>query len=300
MTPQNKQLFELLKKAVVRQFLVDNYATEDMSVWKGDEIAAFQEDLFAKVKGRVSEKWFYTYMKKSPQKLPRIDMLNLLSQYAGYTGWNGFAASHGGLPTKKTGKAAMMISLVAAIGVFGMGIAVFFILQQNPNTFSFCLVDEEGLSIADRTVDIKILLEDQSPVHLKTDSQGCFQYVTTDNRIRFVMKSPYHKTDTIVRDITTAHQPTVELRTDDYALMLRYYSSGNVDDWNNRRAQLQRLIHDEAEIYQVFGMDKGVALYSKQDFIRKLSIPTSTLKDIRILDKKYRNGKIVTLKFMVE
>ena len=33
------------------------------------------------VNGRISEKWFYTHIKSNSGKLPRIDMLNILSEY---------------------------------------------------------------------------------------------------------------------------------------------------------------------------------------------------------------------------
>lgn len=281
------------------RFLKDNYASSQIESWKGDEIVAFQEDLFEKVKARVSEKWFYTYIKKQPQKLPRIDILNLLSAYSGYENWNAFVAAHSSqAPSEIKKKKVGILLVVAFLGVMAVGSAVFFMTSEH--TFSFCLVDEEGLPITHTAIDIKILLEGQSPVHLKTDSTGCFSYVTVEKQIRFVMKSPYHKTDTIVRDIGSGANPNVQLQTDDYALMLHYYSNGNVSDWKKRKAQLERLIADDAEIYQVFRPNVGVELYSKEDFIRKLTIPTSTLKNIRILDKRYRNGKIVSLKFVVE
>lgn len=80
--------FNLLKKEVASTFLKNYSASKTIKDWKGDEIIAFQEDLFIKVKGRVSEKWFYTYFKNTPEKLPRIDMLNLLSNYIGLENWN--------------------------------------------------------------------------------------------------------------------------------------------------------------------------------------------------------------------
>ncbi|MFY7815715.1 MAG: hypothetical protein ACOVRK_11085, partial [Chryseobacterium taeanense] len=68
---------------------------DDISKWKGIDIIYFQEDLRKKAKGNISEKSFYTYFKNSPvTKLPRIDMLNLLSIYAGYDSWYEFKKQH--------------------------------------------------------------------------------------------------------------------------------------------------------------------------------------------------------------
>lgn len=88
--------FEQLKKDVQAQYLKEYTPSyDDISKWKGIDIIYFQEDLRKKAKGNISEKSFYTYFKNSPvTKLPRIDMLTLLSVYAGYTSWFDFKKQH--------------------------------------------------------------------------------------------------------------------------------------------------------------------------------------------------------------
>ncbi|MCX8525234.1 hypothetical protein OF897_15035 [Chryseobacterium formosus] len=88
--------FEQLKKDVQAQYLKEyNPSYDEISKWKGIDIIYFQEDLRKKAKGNISEKSFYTYFKSSPvSKLPRIDMLNLLSIYTGYNSWYDFKKSH--------------------------------------------------------------------------------------------------------------------------------------------------------------------------------------------------------------
>lgn len=88
--------FEQLKKDVQAQYLKEYTPSyEEISKWKGIDIIYFQEDLRKKAKGNISEKSFYTYFKSSPVlKLPRIDMLNLLSIYAGYDSWYDFKKNH--------------------------------------------------------------------------------------------------------------------------------------------------------------------------------------------------------------
>nr|WP_315034980.1 hypothetical protein [uncultured Chryseobacterium sp.] len=88
--------FEQLKKDVQGQYLKEyTPSQDDISKWKGIDIIYFQEDLRKKAKGNISEKSFYTYFKNSPvTKLPRIDMLNLLSNYAGYDSWYEFKKLH--------------------------------------------------------------------------------------------------------------------------------------------------------------------------------------------------------------
>ncbi|KAA3616760.1 MAG: hypothetical protein DWP94_14755 [Flavobacterium sp.] len=301
MDPANKKLFELLKQAVSDTFLKENHAPIAIGDWKGEEIERFQEDMFQRTRGRVSEKWFYTYFKNEAEKLPRIDMLNLLSEYAGFDNWHTFRSKHGDLlvieekPMSKKSKYLWL--LLAVVPVL---IAMYFLLNSE-NSFRFCMIDEDrGEPITQIPVDIKILSEGQSPIYLKTDSSGCFEYISKEEIIRFVVQSPYHKTDTITRHIDANINATVPLATDDYALMLRYYSNGNLGELKKRKQQLNTLIADDAQIYQVFPSQSGIELYSKEEFINKLTVPTSSLKNINILDKRYEDGKIVKLKFSIQ
>ena len=69
----------------------------EISNWKGQEITDFQEELIKRVNGQLSEKWFYTHMKGESESLPRIDVLNMLSQYAGYNNWQDFRYKKAGI-----------------------------------------------------------------------------------------------------------------------------------------------------------------------------------------------------------
>jgi len=84
--------FEQLKQGVQAEYLKNHHPSfDDISKWKGIDIIYFQEDLRRKAKGNISEKSFYTYFKSNPTtKLPRIDMLNLLSMYVDYQSWYDF------------------------------------------------------------------------------------------------------------------------------------------------------------------------------------------------------------------
>lgn len=84
--------FEQLKQEIQAEYLKNHHPSfDDISKWKGIDIIYFQEDLRRKAKGNISEKSFYTYFKSNPTtKLPRIDMLNLLSMYVDYQSWYDF------------------------------------------------------------------------------------------------------------------------------------------------------------------------------------------------------------------
>lgn len=88
--------FEQLKSEIQAQYLKNHTPSdENISNWKGIDIIYFQEDLRKIAKGNISEKSFYTYFKTTPiTKLPRIDILNLLSSYVGFASWYDFKKNH--------------------------------------------------------------------------------------------------------------------------------------------------------------------------------------------------------------
>lgn len=298
MNTGNKHLFNLLKQEIANTFSQKNSVSSAIEDWKGEDIVNFQEDLFSKTKGKVSEKWFYTYIKKTPEKLPRIDVLNLLSTYVGYNNWNAFKAENNVAivaETKKTNfKSKLWLLLIAPIYLL-------FNFITSKNTFEFCFVDDiKNEKITTIPLDIKILQNNESPIYLKTDSLGCFTYETRDDVITFIVQSPYHKTDTIVRNIASNKNQTVKLKPDDYALMLHFYTNGNIKDWKKHSQKLRNLIASDVKIYRLFENSINVELYTKEEFINMLTIPTKSLKGIKVLDKTLKDGKIVTLKFIVK
>ncbi len=296
MNLEEKDLFNLLKQAIEATFLENNKTSTSIEDWKGEEIVAFQEDLFNKVKGKVSEKWFYTYVKNSPGKLPRIDVLNLLSNYAGQTNWNTFKANNG--ITIESIKKKKRFSKFWLLALLPLSLIIYNFAAKN--TFEFCFIDAiRNESITSIPLDIMILHDNESPIHYKTDSLGCFSFKTKSNTIKFVVQSPYHKTDTIVRNIDSNNNQVVEVKPDDYALMLHYYANNNVKDWKKHLYKLNSLIDNDAIIYRLFKNDTDIELYSKDEFIRLITIPTKSLKRTEILDKTIENGKIITLKFIV-
>jgi len=280
---------------VATYFLSGHGAPSNIAEWKGNEIALFQEDLFATVKGRVSEKWFYTYFKNTPSKLPRIDMLNVLSAYVGCENWADFKKQHEHhLGSQKSFAKKYTLVLITTLIVGGFS---FFFNQKNE--FHFCFIDElTNETISETALDIKVLSSNESPLFFKTDSLGCFSYTTRDQHITFVVKSPYHKTDTIIRTMDHSVNQTIPVAADDYSLMLNYFVTGNVTDWRKHKKRLENLIADDALIYQLHPNSIGIELFDKDEFITMLTIPTTRLHGIKILDKTLREGKIVKLKFM--
>jgi hypothetical protein len=303
MKDKGYRYFEFLKKEIVRRLQATYPAiNENIEDWKGQTITFFQEDLRLKVNEHISERWFYHHMKSTDKGLPRIDILNLLSRYAGYADWRDFVYRNRGVIQQKEhinnpNRVFVLVPLLLLLSLI-----LFYVLFKLYNTrdYQICLVSADDLvPVVSSKSQIEILEDGESSKTFLCDSAGCLALRTDKARMRFVVRSPYYKTDTIERTLKRFNRnEIIKLRTDDYALMIHYFSSSNVEDWQKRREQLNMMLADSAWIYEVFkNGTMGIELYDKWEFINKLTIPSSSLKYIEILDTEKHMGKIVALRF---
>lgn len=270
--------------------------------WKGQEIVDFQEELLINVNAHISEKWFYNHFKTDKANLPRIDMLNLLSRYAGYANWDDFRFKHpdNRLPLEKLKKTNRYFILVPLMAL--LILVVFFILFKLFSTreyrFSFFDADT-GQPISNSMIEVTVLRDNESPVNYLCGPDGIFRLKTGRASLRFVVESPCYQTDTITRLLDKFNPvETVKLRPDNYALMIQYFAGSRVADWQKRREQLNRMISDNVMIYQVYSKETlGVELYNKEEFINKLTMPSAGLQGIEIFDTEYEEGKISLIRF---
>ncbi|MBN2172995.1 MAG: hypothetical protein JW731_02605 [Bacteroidales bacterium] len=274
--------------------------------WKGQEITDFQEELISKVNAQISEKWFYNHMKSDSGTLPRIDVLNFLSRYVGYTNWDDFIFKNGG-DTKKIRALSIrenryfIVVPILVLIILGLLFLIYRVL--NNREFYLTFYDAHTREpIMGELIEIKILSDRESPVNYLSDSAGNLVFKTDKNVVKMVISTPYYHTDTISRILKTFNRrQIISLTPNDYALIIHYFSEKNVDDWQKRRNLLNRIIDENAMIYQVFDDNngKGMELFNKDEFIDKLTMPSSSLKNIKILESKLTNEKIMVLRFRV-
>lgn len=303
MPDQDLLCFQKLKEEVAQTFLQNHSASNsNIREWKGQDITDFQEDLFQRTRGRISEKWFYTHIKAASQKLPRIDMLNLLSAYAGYSNWAEFRDGQAAVLTdsnnppelkKKRHIQWWAIPVFLVIGTLGWW------LFPTPTVYHFCFTDaDRGVAITGQPIELEILRSGETPLRLAPDSSGCVQLTSESGQLRFVVRSPYYQTDTITRIISESGSEHIPLRTNDYALMIHLFSTADRAGWERRRKQLDRMIAEEAELYQVGSSGNlTLELYNKQEFINKLTMPLASLKNIEVLETLYRGDQIIKMRF---
>lgn len=373
--------FEQLKKDVQAQYLKEYTPSYDeISKWKGIDIIYFQEDLRKKAKGNISEKSFYTYFKSSPvSKLPRIDMLNLLSIYAGYDSWYDFKKNHlfaGELlsdekdlsddelkelektvssalnlpkteeePTKlvssnqenivlqenntenqiiekkqtilksskiseikppkknyqRTAWIAAASVFVILLGLLGFKDEIF------QKTYKYCFTDADRNLNVQRDIEIKVIKENESPILYRIKPGECFIYPTKDKTLKMQISSTVYEDLEVNRNLENApEEETIELKPDDYKMALYYFSIKDINGENSeqlikqKRKQLENLISNTATITQVYDSDiYGLETLDKQDYITLVTTPTTSLKNLNVIEMKKDKGKIVSIKFKI-
>lgn len=370
--------FEQLKKEVQATYL-ENYTPsfDDISKWKGIDIIYFQEDLRKKAKENISEKTFYTYFKTSPvQKLPRIDMLNILSIYAGYMSWYDFKKNHlfadeilqeaeestdatsqldegnsiqNGENTSTTKNTIQekitaenpqhsnsenpilqntttdnqliknsevekksienstfsVIKKYLWLGISGILAILVGLLGFKDELFSrkfyYSFIDADRNSKINAELQVQILKANESPILYNAKPNEPFVYTTKSKTLTMVVSSPYYRTDTIQRNLETAPEAeNIELKPNDYAIMLFYYSK-SLKDLKKKRESLNFLISDNALIYQVYDNETyGVETMDKQRYINLVTLPSTSLENLQVIETKNdKEGKINMIKFKI-
>ncbi len=315
MQEAEQRIFQTFKAAIAARYLESfPRGNPDIREWKGQEIVNFQEDLSEKVNGRISEKWFYTHLKSADnERLPRIDVLNMLSRYVGMEDWNQFVETQGGtgsVPDSadpetvvetdthswKPGRKRMPYLIYLLLLVVFSGFWLWPAGKKN----RFCIVDAyTQQAITEGVPEIWWIKQGESPMRKKIDQAGCFSIRQKVGEIQLVVKAPYYRQDTFNRRLPLVEgEETLVVYPDDYARMLHYYSTSNMRDWKKRRAQLDEIFADQAKIFQVeAGSDLGMEMYNKEEFIMKLCLPLNALQNIEILEIQYAGDRISRLRF---
>jgi len=278
----------------------------DISNWKGQEITDFQEELIKKVNGQLSEKWFYTHMKTECESLPRIDVLNILSQYAGFSNWQDFKYRNmiHVLPAGKPRKKMNFLIRIPVLFLAIMTLLYIILKMINIQNYQFTFIDSDtGVPVIDNNLRAEMLMENESPRSLKSDEKGSITVRTNKSEVNMIVKAPYYLTDTVERVLRKFKRNEQIIINPDYsALMISFFSKSDVNSWEKRREQLDGLFSEEAIIYQFPDNRAGnaMAIYNKWEFIDKITMPSSGMRQIEIVDNRYLDGKIVIMRFRIK
>lgn len=299
MTDSEEKYFSLLKEQIVAT-MQKSYPgiPESVSEWKGQNIIDFQGDLEFRQKQHISEKWFYTHMKSENGKLPRIDVLNFLSKYVGAQSWEDFKYSQA-QNEERHKKIQHSNFLLPLLGVIIITLCYWAYKSFYSQEYIFCFYDSiSKQTVSNSLIEITLLNNKESDKNYLCDAEGCFTLKTNKNKVRFIVETAYYQTDTISRRLSSFNRSEkIKLEVDDYAIMIHYFSNSKVKDWIKRRDELDHIFSENAKIFQVYEGTVGMEIYNKWEFINKLTLPTNSLRDIEILDTKYKGERITHLRF---
>jgi hypothetical protein len=290
MIESERESFEQLKNAIQQKVEEKLGIRKAITDWSLNDIRDFQADLESECKSTVSEKWIYTHFKNEGKKLPRIDVLNLLSNYCGYKNWDDFTFQFTEQPralTPKKNSNWLMIVVVLAAPVLGL---LWFVKlsQKTVVVFKDAYTQHEvaysSLSVISRSGDLKLTSK---------------QIWKGKNADTLLVDGAYYKPKEVYMPAEIDQDTlVVELLPDDYALMLNYFSRSSAQDWQKRANQLREAIHEEAKIFQSHPTYKGIELLNREEFIDRLILPINSLKNLEILDIVYKDNKIYRLRFV--
>lgn len=241
-------------------------------------------DLIAvQVKQTVSEKWIYTHLKvETNDKLPRKDMLDILSQLVGYSGWDEYVFKWKQEVVPNVVQPKRNYNVVFSLGFIGLFLIGFF-------SYRYLNKEEvQTIEVKNAFTEEQINSEEVKAVMIENNVETPIEIVdskiqiTTKDSAKIVLKSPYYKDKTIV--VGKENSNTISLQPNDYAMMLKGFMKSDIKDWETRKEQLQKILADDLEVLVMLKNDLGIEYFNKQEFSEKLIVPSVALKRMKVID----------------
>ncbi len=174
-------------------------------------------------------------------------------------------------------------------------------------TFTYCFTDADRTAGIRSEIEIKVFKENESPLFFRIKPGECFYYPTKDKNLEMEITSPFYENLTVNRNLENApKEESIELKPDDYKFAIYYFSikdisSNSEDIITQKRRELENRISNDAVIKQIYDSDiYGVETISKEKYITLVTTPTTSLKNLNLLEvKRNDSGKIISIKFKI-
>ena len=206
---------------------------------------------------------------------------------------------------KKNAWAIVTSILIVITGVLGFKDEIF--LKE----YKYCFTDADRGTAVINTLEIQVIKENESPIVYRIKPGECFKYSTKDKILKMQIRAPFYEYIEVNRSLENApEEETIELKPDDYKMAVNYFSVKDVKGGNQeeqialikqKRKQLENLISNNAIIYQVYdNATYGIETLDKQKYITLVTTPTTSLKNLSVIEmKKDNKGKIISIKFKI-
>ena len=286
--------FEQLKHTLRKEVESSLHIRKEFKEWSGSDIQTFQIDLEEKCKSTVSEKWVYLHFKNPSEKLPRVDVLNLLSQYCGFNNWDDFKHQKEIKPIKEDDK--KRIKRFGLVGVLAgaVSLAVIFLMPTKTTTVYFVdAYTQKPIALSELNFSFG---ENEKSITQDEDGATIIKLKQNDT---LKVDGPYYKSiHYFLHRDEVPDSFIIKVYPDDYAMMLNYFSRTEHSNWDKRKRQLENAIHNDAVIFQSHPQHEGIEMLNKEEFIDRLILPVNSLKNLEIQDIVYKDGQILNLRFV--
>lgn len=294
------EIFYQLKKSVLEQYQKSYpYFNGSWKSFSSQDILNLIDNIQLTTKQTVSEKWIYTHLKpETNEKLPRKDMLDILSVYVGKSSWDEFKFVDTSNDNKKSNvknnSKAKFGMLLLVFGVLLIGFVIWKLVSKKEQKIEFQNSFTKD-SIAKE--DVKAFIVEDSvekPIDLKSPT------LNLEKGTKVVIKSPFYKEKEITISLNEPLSK-VELNPNDYAMMLKAFMKSDIKDWQTRKEQLNKILSDNLEVMIMLENDLGAEYFNKSEFSQKVVIPSASLKKLKIVElKQEKDNKISFLRLTEE
>lgn len=285
------ELFQKLKNKVLLSYKEQfPYFEGNWKSFSSQDIQNLITLIEQKTKQTISEKWIYTHLKpETNEKLPRKDMLDILSNVSGYSSWDEFVFKNKSevevVPKKEESKKWKFI-FIGIFSLIGLGFGIQYFSEEEKNVPQTIEVKNAVTNEIIHDSEIKaVVVENDEEIPLKmVDSK--FQLTVKDSA-KVILKSPYFDDKTVI--IKNEPKTNIVLQPDDYAMMLKAFLKSDIKDWQTRKEQLNKILADDVEIMVMLKDDLGAEYFNKEEFSQKVIVPSVTLKRMRIIEIEHNN-----------
>lgn len=279
------ELFYQLKEKVLERYKESNpYFNGNWKNFSSQDILQLIDEIQIQTKSTVSEKWIYTHLKPETNvKLPRKDMLDILSSYANEKSWDAFKFNAINtletLPQSNKQKSKWKLSYLLYSVLFLLFIGILYFKIKKPNQTSIVLKNSfTNDSVSKQEVKAYIIEDSiEKPVDLEKEE------ITNEKPIKVLIKSPFYQSKKIVIEPNLAVN-TIELKPNDYAMVLKAFLKSDIKDWQIRKQQLKKILSDNLEVIVMLPNNLGAEYLNKEEFAQKLIIPFPSLKKMSIIE----------------
>ncbi|WP_298119452.1 hypothetical protein [Flavobacterium sp.] len=262
-----------------------------------------------KCKQTISEKWIYMHLKpETNNKIPRKDMLNILSEFVGFSGWDEYSFEEKlfeSVKSKEPIKSKNRLWLTLLILIFAVVIVIVFFFRNEDSKPKTIQLNNEYTNEKVNAEEVKVFEVKDSVKQELEIKEGKVQVSNNGNeKSKLVIQSPFYEPKTVnlvMGEPYSGPSQVVSLKPDDYAMMLKAFMLSDIKDWQTRKEQLNKILSDNLEVIVMLKDDLGAEYFNKSEFSQKLIVPTASLKKMKIVEiKNDANDKIQFIRIKQE